>query len=148
MRGIRHQVGKHAQHACHSRQGIAVHARGDGVEQDKGHKAYDKYAEQLQIVVAYKSPQAYLRQIALLILLYQSVAAQKQEYRHTIVAKEGYQVHGQLFVGMQSEAPQLIELELLPGVFVLSHDPPEPVAIVVQHDSQDGDTTHGRTLFS
>ena len=60
MRGILEQVGKHAQHTNHRCPGIAMHAWGDGIEQDKGHKAYDKNAEQLKIVVAYKSPQTYL----------------------------------------------------------------------------------------
>ena len=74
MRGILEQVGKHAQHANYFCPSVAMHAWGDGIEYDKGHKTYNKDTEQLQIVIAYEAPDTYLRQFALLVLLYQSVA--------------------------------------------------------------------------
>ena len=81
-----------------------------------------------------------------LVFLDQSEAAEKEEHRHTVVTEIREQMHGEQFVGIRQHKPKTVVVHLMIHIFVLLHNLADEVAIVVEHDGQDGDTTHRRTF--
>lgn len=74
------------------------------------------------------------------VLAFQSEGTEKQEHRHPIVTEERQQMERQQCVGGGQclVQPGGIVPEKL--VFVLFHHGPQPVAIVVQEDAENGQT--------
>ena len=62
------------------------------------------------------------------------------------MAEERKQMHGQKLIGMGKRLPQTINTLIEELILVLLHDTLDVVTIVMQHDGEDGDTTHRRTL--
>ena len=63
------------------------------------------------------------------------------------MSEEREQVHGQELVRLLDDSPEPVALPLLPRVFVLADDILQPVAVVMEHDAEDGYALHRRTLF-
>ena len=119
--------------------------RGDGIDHQEEHKAHNQHPQQLQIMKAQEahSPNVI---VSTFVFHHQTEAAEEEEYRHAVMAEIREQMHGQQFVGVRQHLPQtgVVLLQIL--ILVLLHNASDEVAVVVQHDGQDGDTPHRRTL--
>ncbi len=133
-------------------------ARGDGINHDEQHKAHNEHPQEFQIMIAEEgeringSGRVILSRIMalsprfILILPDKAIAAEKEEHRHAVVPEERKQMHGQELIGMDERLPQTINTLIEELILVLLHDTLDVVAVVMQHDSEDGNTTHRRTL--
>ena len=80
------------------------------------------------------------------ILHHQSESTQKEEYRHTIMAEIRQQVNWQQGIGMRQHLPETLVVGNKELIFVFLHNTTYEVAVVVQHNGKNGDTTHCRTF--
>ena len=76
----------------------------------------------------------------------QAVAAEEEEHGHAVVTEEGKEIHRQELVGTGESLPQTVTTLGEELVFVLFGNALNVVAVVVEHDGKDGDTTHRRTF--
>ena len=133
-------------------------AWGDGINHDEQDEAHNEHPQEFQIMVAEEGEsingtgRVILSRIMalsprfILILPDKAIAAEKEEHRHAVVAEERKQMHGQELIGMGERLPQTINTLIEELILVLLHDTLDVVAVVMQHDGEDGDTTHRRTL--
>ena len=119
--------------------------RGDGIYHQEKHKAHDQHPQQLQIMKAQESHSSNVI-VSTFVFHHQAEAAEEEEYRHTVMAEVREQMHRQQFVGVRQHLPETVVVHLLIHILVLLHNLADEVAVVVQHDGQDGDTPHRRTL--
>lgn len=75
------------------------------------------------------------------VFQYQSVCTEEEEYWHPIMSEEGYEVEGQVEVGIGHHLIEPIHVVLEILVFVLLDDRTEPMAIVVQENADNGKTS-------
>ena len=64
------------------------------------------------------------------------------------MAEEREQMDREEGVGLSDDRPKLVTLGRSPGVLVLPDDILQKVAVVMQHNGQDGYAPHRRTFFS
>ena len=149
--GIFQQVVEQSQ-LCHDvEQLVAVAARRDGVDQHEQRKADNHHAEQLHEVRAQElqalSAES-LQSRPHLVFHHQPVGTQEEEHGHAVVAEERQQVERQVPVGRRQDATQSAGVVLVEEVFVFANDARQPVAVVMQHDAQDGHTAQCVALSS
>ena len=82
------------------------------------------------------------------ILQLEPVSAQEEEYGNTIMTEEGDQMDRQQQVGVGQHAVEAVDVALYVLIFILLYDAAEPVAIVMEHDGQDGQSAQGSTLHA
>ena len=137
---------------CHDvEQLVAVAARRDGVDQHEQRKADDHHAEQLHEVGAQELQALSAKSLQSrphLVLHHQPVGTQEEEHGHAVVAEERQQVERQVPVGRRQDATQSAGVVLVEEVFVFANDARQPVAVVMQHDAQDGHTAQCVALSS
>ena len=77
-----------------------------------------------------------------MILLEKAVSAKEEEHRHAVMAEERQQMKGQLTIGMHQGMVHARYVFGVKGVLVFLNHRTKPMAVVVQENANDGQTTH------
>lgn len=132
----------HLRHDIH--QLVGVGSGRDGIEHREGHEADDHHAEEFEEMEAHEGRgtcvpglRIVIPSLRPLIFHRQSIGAQKEEYRHAIVAEEGDQMHGKPCVGASQCMAQSLHMASEELVLVLFHRRAKPMAVVVEEDAED-----------
>ena len=155
---------EHAQHRNDVERCIVVRARRDKVEHRECYETYYHHLEELQIVIADKVERfapvdascKFLARDAVhsgllfgremrfsLVFHHQSVSTQKEEYGHTVMAEEREQVYRQVEVHADHYLVQPVNIVLEVLILVLLDNRSQPMAVVMQEDADDGESSQG-----
>ena len=113
----------------------------------KEHEAHDEHPEKLQVMITDEG-QSLVGICGGLVFPYQSESAQEKENGHAVMAEIREKMQGKELIRMSHHVPEIIIVVAMKLVLVLLHNLAYEVAIIVEHDGQDGDATHGRAFVS
>ena len=142
--GRRHEVVDHEQLGDDMRCSVVVGAGRNGINHRESNEAHNHHLEELEEVNAYKRHASRVRCVVRTALVFaiKAIGTEEKEHRHTVMAEEREQMHGQKTVCMSNGAVQSVDVIGEKLIFVLAHYAPKPMAIVVHEDSNYGESAH------